>query len=305
MKISKKIKFGHLSTRFLIVFFLSVILTPCLTAQTYKIGVLAKRGPVKTIEKWKATADYLTETIPGMEFTIIPLDFNRIYQAVKNDSVHFVLANSAIYIEMQKTYGIKAVLTMINSRQGKPLNTFGGVIFVKADNASINSLNDLKGKKFAAVKKNSFGGWHMAYRLLKSEGIDPFSDFSKMVFAGTHDRVVLAVFRGGMDGGTVRTDTLERMDAEGKINMADFKIIHLNQDKEFPFVFSTRLYPEWPLAQTKNTPEEVVAVLSKALMSLKSDSAAAKAAKITGWREAMNYSSVDACLKEIGAGPYQ
>ena len=33
--------------------------------QSVKIGVLAKRGPEKCLEKWGPTAEYLTQTIPG------------------------------------------------------------------------------------------------------------------------------------------------------------------------------------------------------------------------------------------------
>ena len=47
--------------------------------------------------------------------------------------------------------------------------------------------------------------------------------------------------------GTVRTDTMERMEAEGKIKISDFKIINQMKDN-FPFVHSTPLYPEWPIA---------------------------------------------------------
>jgi twitching motility protein PilJ len=40
---------------------------------------------------------------------------------------------------------------MINSRQGKALKSFGGVIFTIADNDGVKTLADVKGKKFMAV----------------------------------------------------------------------------------------------------------------------------------------------------------
>ena len=43
----------------------------------------------------------------------------------------FLLANSAFFVGMEKKYQSRAVATLINSRGGKALDTFGGVIMVK------------------------------------------------------------------------------------------------------------------------------------------------------------------------------
>jgi ABC-type phosphate/phosphonate transport system substrate-binding protein len=90
----------------------------------------------------------------------------------------------------------------------------------------IQHLRDLKGKSFMAVEETSFGGWLMAWREMKEAGLDPYSDFSSLQFGGTHDAVVYAGRDAKVDAGTVRTDTLERMQLEGKINPDDFHVIH-------------------------------------------------------------------------------
>ena len=158
---------------------------------------------------------------------------------VKDGKIDFLLANSAFFVEMEKKYNSKAVATLINSRGGKALDTFGGVILVKQD-SPIQTLQDMKGKKFMVVKFSSFGGAHMAWRLLLDNGIDPQKDMAEFLEGSKHDNVVLAVKNGVVDVGTVRTDTLERMTDEGKIKMEDFRVIHPVND-EFPFVRSTQL----------------------------------------------------------------
>ena len=60
---------------------------------------------------------------------------------------------------------------------------------------------------------------------MKERGIDPYLDFTRLEFGGTHDAVVYAVRDGRVDAGSARTDTLERMDSEGKINIKDFRVI--------------------------------------------------------------------------------
>lgn len=266
-----------------------------------KVGVLAKRGAPKAMKKWGPTAAYLSQKL-GDKVVIIPLKFTAIEPMVKGGKIDFLLANSAFYVGMEKKYQAKAVATLINSRQGKALKTFGGVILTTKD-SPINSLSDIKGKKFMLVKFSSFGGGHMAWRLFLDNGINPKTDFASFIEGKKHDNVVLAVEHGVVDAGTVRSDTLERMQAEGKIKISDFKIIHQIKD-DFPFVHSTRLYPEWPMAALSATPPALAARMAVALKAMSADSPAAKAAKIVGWSDAADYSSVRECLKKIKYGPF-
>ncbi len=269
-----------------------------------KIGVLAKRGPEKATKKWAATGEYLTAKLHGKKVEIVPLGFDRVMPAIKNGEVDFFLVNSSMYVTAHKKYGAQAIATVINSRQGEALMSFGGVIFTRADDSAITSLADIKGKRFMAVKKSSFGGWQMALKEFLDAGIDPYRDFASLEFGGSHDKVVTAVRDKVVDAGTVRTDTLERMAAGGSISMADFKIIHRQKHEGFPFVCSTRLYPEWPLARLKSTPEALAKEVASALKEIKPKDKAAKAAKIAGWTDPLDYYGVEELQKELKIGAY-
>ena len=288
-------------TAFVLVFLFS---TTCFAAQTYKIGVLAKRGPVKALKQWKATGDYLTAKIADKTFEIVPLDFDDVNPAIESNKVDFFLVNSSMFITAKVKFGASAVATMVNSRQGQPLKSFGGVILTSVDNDEINSIDDLKGKTFMAVKKSSFGGWQMAYKEILDAGVDPQQDFAKLEFGGKHDNVVLAVQNGAVESGTVRTDTLERMAAEGMIDMEEFKIINKKSHNGFPFVISSALYPEWPLAKTQKTSDAVAKEVLDALKQLKETDAAAKNAKIVGWVDALDYGPVEDLQKSLKVGAY-
>ncbi len=276
----------------------------CFAGDTFKIGVLAKNGPVKALKMWKATGDYLTSTLDGT-FEIVPLGFDAVNPAIEKGNVDFFLVNSSMFITAKVKYGASEIATMINSRQGKPLKSFGGVILTSEENEDINSVSDLKGKTFMAVKKSSFGGWQMAYMELLNQDVDPFKDFSNLEFGGKHDNVVLAIQNGGVDAGTVRTDTLERMVAAGMIDLEEFKIITPKKHGNFPFVVSTALYPEWPLAKTKATSDQIADKVVAALKQLKPADAAAKAAKIMGWTDALDYQGVEDLQKKLKVGAYK
>ncbi|MCG2777151.1 MAG: PAS domain S-box protein, partial [Desulfobacterales bacterium] len=132
-------------------------------------------------------------------------------------------------------------------------------------------------------------------------------DFKELRFGGTHDTVVYAVRDGKVDAGTVRTDTLENMEIEGKINLKDFHVIHKHGGGlvHLPFLHSTRSYPEWPFAKVKHTPDELAEKVATALLEMPKGSSAAKAARCAGWTIPLNYQSVHECLKELKVGPYR
>lgn len=283
---------------------LTFSINTAMAADHYKIGVLAKNGPVKALKKWKATSDYLSQKIDGMTFEIVPLSFDEVNPAIESKKVDFFLVNSSMFVTAKVNYGAVAVATMVNSRQGKPLKSFGGVVITSVDNDSINTFQDLKGKSFMAVKKSSFGGWQMAYKELVDAGIDPNRDFTKLEFGGKHDNVVYAVMNEAVEAGTVRTDTLERLAAEGTIDMEDFKIINAKTHSDFPFKCSTHLYPEWPLAKVAGTSDAVVAAVVGALKAVKPSDDAAKAAKVVGWIDALDYSPVETLQQTLKVGAF-
>jgi len=266
--------------------------------QPVRFGVLAKRGVEKTMQQWQATGDYLSKKIKR-EVRIIPLKFVDIEPALKNRTIDFLLANSAFYARFEKKYHLRAITTMVNKKGVVALNKFSGVLFVRSD-SKIKDLKDIRGKRYMCVKFTSFGGAYMALRLLIENGIDPGKDCTSYTEGGTHDNVVMAILHRKADIGTVRSDTLERMAAEGSINMDSFRIINEIKDG-FQFVHSTQLYPEWPLAACQTADAKLARDVAKAMILLRSTDKAMTDAKVYSWTYPASYGEVTACLRKIGA----
>lgn len=267
-------------------------------AENCTIGVLAKSGDLKAVSQWSAHGDYLGKVL-GKSCVVLPVTFNAVDMTVREKKVDFLLANPAIYVDMHDKYGAEAVATLINSINGKSVHQFGGVIFVRKD-SPVQTLADIKGKKFGFVKRTSFGGLHAGLHTLMTNGINPEKDCAAFEELGTHEKVVKAVADGIVDAGTVRTDTLERMAEDGKIKLEDFRVIHPGEDKDFPFVYSSQLYPEWPLAALAHVNEGQRKKVKEALLAMKPGSEAAVSGKITGWKDVADYAPVRECLKTIG-----
>ncbi|BBO88669.1 response regulator [Desulfosarcina ovata] len=304
-----------IGTRRLIAFIFLVILifsglptgSSLAATELLNIGVLAIRGPEQCLASWAPTAEYLTSRIPGQTFAMIPLTHNQIYAAVQNGDVDFILANSTFYVGLEYWYRANRIVTLKERRASGVYTRYGGVIFCRRERTDIRNLKDLVGKSFMAVSESSLGGWLMAWREFKENGIDPFRDFKPLQFDETHDQVVYAVRDRRVDAGTVRTNTLEDLSAEGKIDLDDFYVFPRMHGEigPIPYLGTTREYPAWPMAKVRHTPDALAEKVAVALLEMPPDSPAAVAAGGAGWTIPLNYQPVHDCLKILKVGPYK
>jgi len=291
------------SLNLLIVLFLSISWLHA--KESVVIGVLAKRGVDITLERWSKTATYLNQKLPNYHFRIAPLTFNQIQTAVQHKDVDFLIVNSAFYIDLEMNHGAQRIATLKNHYECESCQTlFGGVIFTRHDRLDITSLHTLKYKHFAAVDPQSFGGWIAAQYEMHQSGIDPRYTFQKLSFKGTHDAVVYAVLNGEVDAGTVRTETLENMAKEEKIDLSMLKVINSKAANDPKRLLSTRLYPEWPFAKLPHVKNTLAEKVSSALLQMESKDPAALTASISGWTIPQNYRPIHECLQSLFLGPY-
>jgi two-component system sensor histidine kinase TtrS len=289
---------------------LATLLLPCAAAgaqeEEIRIGVLSHRGETATLSVWTPTADYLSATLDGYRFTIVSLAFDRVNGAVDSGAVDFILVNPGIYVNLEVQYRVSRIATMNNRRGNNDLyNIFGGVIFTHRGRHDLKRLEDLRGQRFMAVDETSLGGFQMAWRELNAKAINPYQDFSALIFGGIHDEVVLAVLNQDVDAGTVRTDILERMAAAGTVQLDDFRIINPQTNTEFPFAHSTRLYPEWPFSKVRHTPNDLAQQVAIALLQMPADHPAALTGNYAGWTIPLDYEPVHELFRELNLPPYQ
>ncbi|MDZ7753937.1 MAG: EAL domain-containing protein [Gammaproteobacteria bacterium] len=265
-------------------------------------GVLAKRGFEQAQDQWQATADYLSRRLPDARFRLLPLAFEDVIPAVQAGRTDLVLVNSALYVLLERRYRVRRIATLRNRHGTGTYDHFGSVIFTRRDRGAPLSLADLAGKVVAAVDARSLGGYLMARRELRREDITP----AKVLFSGTHDGVAADVLAGRAAAGIVRTDTIERMHAEGKLEPGELRVLADRSGQDgFALYRSTRLYPEWPIASLPHVPEPRQRAVAAALLAMDPADEAARAGRYAGWSVPANYQPVHELLEELGEPPYE
>lgn len=271
---------------------------------TLHIGILAFRGQDKALAEWQAHADFLAQKLAPHRFSIEPLTLAEFGPALDAGRIDLVITNTGHYVELEAGGRISRIATMRIAGPQGPVDRFGGVAIARADRPDLKTYADLRGKRLAVPDVHSFGGWQVHLREAQAVGLDLTSDLAEVLELQAQDKVVESVLAGRVDAGFVRSDLVESMAAEDKLNLAQLRVIGARQTPNFPYWHSTQLYPHWAFARTEHVSEELARDLLIALLGMRPDDPAAVAAGIYGWTLPQNYQSVHDLFLEFRLGPY-
>ncbi len=272
---------------------------------SHKLGVLAFRPKAEVQRKWQPLIDHLNATLQGQRIELEVMNYPELEQAIAEGRLDFVLTNPAHYVHMTFRNGLSSPLaTLIPIEHGHPLNGFGGVIIVRESRTDLKRLQDLKGRRIAAVFSGSLGGYQAQAMELQSVGIEVAKDAQLFETGMPHDLVVKAVLTGEADAGFVRTGVLEAMAKEGAIDLSQLKLLNPQPPPGFPFLLSTRLYPEWPFAAMPHADQDLARSVAAALLALPRDGEVARRIGIQGFTIPYDYEPVRALLQGLRLPPY-
>ncbi|MBW1740533.1 MAG: phosphate/phosphite/phosphonate ABC transporter substrate-binding protein [Deltaproteobacteria bacterium] len=189
---------------------------------------------------------------------VFPDTFDEHMRMVGQEKIDISFSNPFIYVKIAHRYGARAFARTVEV-YGK--ENFRGQIICRADNKKIRTLEDCKGKRWVAVDPSSAGGYLYALGHFIDHGISK-EDFAEIAFApgpgGKQEKVVLAVYAGKYDIGSIR---------EGTLNVVADKI-DINQIR---VIAHTKWYPGWVYASRRGLEQEIVDKIREALVSLDYD----------------------------------
>lgn len=273
-------------------------------AESVKLGVLSFTDKQDTLRQWSPTAAYLHQIIPTRTFEVVPLYYDEMNARVAGHQLDYVFTNSEHYVVLRNAFKLSAMLTLMNRVEGTDVNAFGGVIFSRAEGAPIDRLEDLRGKRVAAVGLFSLGGFLAAAEVCKQAHVDLQTDDVQLRFIGMpHASVVQAVLNNQADVGIVRTGVLEMLIRQGALDPARIHVVNSQSTALFPQRLSTNLYPEWPLAAMPESDMALTKAITIALLQMRPENPAARAGGYAGFTPPANYLPVEEVMRGLRVYP--
>ena len=268
-------------------------------AAVVPIGVFAWQGERAAETDWSPVIDYLNAALPQHSFRLDHYDAEGLRRAIAEHRVDLVITNPGYYVTMEAEFGLSRIATLASAGVASPARAIGSVVFTRTDRAEPADLGGLRGKRVAAVAPDAFGGYLIAALELKHQGIDAGSDLAGVRFVGLPmTGVIEAVRRGDVDAGIVRTCLLEQLAERGALRAQDFRVLSPRQEPGLACATSTPLYPDWPIAVTRETDPALGKAVVRALLAMPEGEGR------LSWAVPADYRPVHDLYREMRVGPY-
>jgi len=177
-----------------------------------------RMGPMRVYLQ-EALAEHGIKT--EIQLKIFP-SYNEAIDGLAQGKVDFVRYGPASYV-LAKERNPNIRLLAIESNQGR--KTLKGVISVPK-NSEIQSVQDLRGKRFAFGNRRSSTGRYMSQSALLHAGISG-GDLADYEYLGRHDKVAFAVAAGNYDAGVTNENTFNKYAAsKGLRKILEFSSIN-------------------------------------------------------------------------------
>lgn len=141
------------------------------------------------------------EAATGLKWDVkVPTSYAATVEGMCAGQIDVAWLNTLSYVlASQKNCADIMLATLRKDEKGVLSTTYNSQIVVRAD-SGINTIADLKGKKFAFVDPISTSGTLFPTLKIKQEtGQDPRTFFSQTIFAGGHDKAIIALMTGQVD----------------------------------------------------------------------------------------------------------
>ncbi|MCL2790296.1 MAG: phosphate/phosphite/phosphonate ABC transporter substrate-binding protein [Desulfobulbus sp.] len=213
---------------------------------------LPQYSHTESFQRHQQLVAYLAEETGLSIRQVFPETFAHHISMFSQGKIDISFSNPFVYVNLARRYHAKAMARIVEE-DGRA--EFRGQIIARRDNKAIHSLEDCRGKSWVAVDPASAGGYLFPLGLFAGHGLT-LRDFKEVVFAGgRQENVILGVYAGLHDFGTIR---------EGSLNVLEHKI-DINQLK---VVATSRSYPGWVYAYSPRLPREAVDKIRAAMLKL-------------------------------------
>ena len=239
-----------------------------------KMGLIPADDAEEMLKNYEPIRTYLEEEMGMPVEILVTTDYSAAIEAMRAGHIDMAWFGPFSYVIASNIAEAQAIVNGVKSSTGS--STYKSVIVVNVE-SGIETLEDLKGEKFAFVDPASTSGNLIPRKMLLENGIDPDEDFEEIIYSGTHNAVQYAIANGHINAGATGDNVYYRMIEEGEIDPEINKIIYESEP-----------IPGSPIAVRGDLPESIKLAIQNALLNMNEQTIH----KVDGWGGISNYQKV-------------
>ncbi len=198
-----------------------VAATPTKAANVLNVGLIPSEDAHVVIADNKPFLDVLARAVQMEVKPFVATDYNGVTEALRSKRLDIAFMGPFSYVLAVSVADVEAFAVAETSKQ---TTTYRAYVIARKDRG-IRSLADLKGRTFAFVDPSSTSGHLLPKAALSKIGFDADKDFSRVIFAGGHDAVAIAVQNGKVDAGAIAEGLFDAAVARGVIKRDELTIV--------------------------------------------------------------------------------
>ncbi|MCS0433299.1 sensor histidine kinase [Vibrio diabolicus] len=273
--------------------------------QKVEVGVLAIRGHLYAEQRWQPTIDWLNQQISDVHFVLHPLNLDEMGQAVKFQTMDFILTNPGQAVRLGRQYALSWMATLTSRAPQNSNYGIGSALVVRASSI-YQTLQDVSGLSVAAVSEKAFGGYLTLRYQIVEMGLNPNDFFADVRYLGFPIDANLYQLRdGNVEAAVVPACLLEQMQNEGLLQQGDFLVLNQQLNEHSSCAVSTPLYPNWSFAKTERGSAQLAKQIAQVLLAMPPDHPAIIAAGASGWTSPVSLLSIDKLYQALDLHPLQ
>jgi len=195
--------------------------TPATAANVLNVGLIPSEDANVVIADNKPFLDVLARAVQMEVKPFVATDYNGVTEALRSKRLDIAFMGPFSYVLAVSVADVEAFAVAETSKQ---TTTYRAYVIARKDRG-IRSLADLKGRTFAFVDPSSTSGHLLPKAALSKIGFDADKDFSRVIFAGGHDAVAIAVQNGKVDAGAIAEGLFDAAVARGVIKRDELTIV--------------------------------------------------------------------------------
>jgi len=187
------------------------------------IGLTPFTDPQKIRDKFGPLLAEVARRMGRKSRLFVSPDYESLGKMLATGIVDLGWFSPLAYVDAAEKYPLRPLA--IPCVKGRP--SYQGLVIANKQ-SGVGALEQLKGKRFAFVDPKSGSGYLYPRLLLQEKGYDPDRFFGEILFLGSHDKVIQAVFEGSVDGGATYTDAWD--DAGKTMDLRRLEILARTED---------------------------------------------------------------------------
>lgn len=217
------------------------------------IGLTPFTDPQKIRDKFGPLLAEVARRMGRKSRLFVSPDYESLGKMLATGIVDLGWFSPLAYVDAAEKYPLRPLA--IPCVKGRP--SYQGLVIANKQ-SGVGALEQLKGKRFAFVDPKSGSGYLYPRLLLQEKGFDPDHFFGEILFLGSHDKVIQAVFEGNVDGGATYTDAWD--DAAKTMDLRRLEILARTED-----------IPKDALAVPASVDAAFAAALAETFLGMKSE----------------------------------